>query len=164
MCAGLYVKHSEENALNDKQPKAPAPQAKRKRPDLEDGALHQMVLTSLDDDLAQDIVTINLEGKSALADHMVIATGRSQRHVGALADHLLRKLKAVGCKNVRTEGQNACDWVLVDAGDVVVHIFRAEVRAFYGLEKMWASELPEDTGLSHEADTNDRTGQAGLGA
>lgn len=71
---------------------------------------------------------------------MVIATGRSQRHVGALADHLLRKLKAVGCKNVRTEGQNACDWVLVDAGDVVVHIFREEVRAFYGIEKMWATE------------------------
>jgi ribosome-associated protein len=99
-----------------------------------------MVLTSLDDDLAQDIVTINLEGKSALADHMVIATGRSQRHVGALADHLLRKLKESGRKNIRTEGQNTGDWVLVDAGDVVVHIFREEVRAFYGIEKMWATE------------------------
>ena len=134
------VKHSEENALSDKQPKANAPQAQTKRPDLEDGALHQMVLTSLDDDLAQDIVTINLEGKSALADHMVIATGRSQRHVGALADHLLRKLKESGRKNIRTEGQNTGDWVLVDAGDVVVHIFRQEVRAFYGIEKMWATE------------------------
>ena len=134
------VKHSEENALSDKQPKANAPQAQTKRPDLEDGALHQMVLTSLDDDLAQDIVTINLEGKSALADHMVIATGRSQRHVGALADHLLRKLKESGRKNIRTEGQNTGDWVLVDAGDVVVHIFREEVRAFYGIEKMWATE------------------------
>jgi ribosome-associated protein len=99
-----------------------------------------MVLTSLDDDLAQDIVTINLEGKSALADHMVIATGRSQRHIGALADHLLRKLKESGRKNIRTEGQNTGDWVLVDAGDVVVHIFREEVRAFYGIEKMWATE------------------------
>ena len=134
------VKHSEENALSDKQPKANAPQAQTNRPDLEDGALHQMVLTSLDDDLAQDIVTINLEGKSALADHMVIATGRSQRHVGALADHLLRKLKESGRKNIRTEGQNTGDWVLVDAGDVVVHIFREEVRAFYGIEKMWATE------------------------
>ena len=134
------VKQSEENALSDKQPKANAPQAKRERPGLEDGALHQMVLTSLDDDLAQDIVTINLEGKSALADHMVIATGRSQRHVGALADHLLRKLKESGRKNIRTEGQNTGDWVLVDAGDVVVHIFREEVRAFYGIEKMWATE------------------------
>ena len=140
MFAGFCVRHSEENALSDKQPKAPAPQAKRERPDLEDGALHQMVLTSLDDDLAQDIVTINLEGKSALADHMVIATGRSQRHVGALADHLLRKLKESGRKNIRTEGQNTGDWVLVDAGDVVVHIFREEVRAFYSIEKMWATE------------------------
>ena len=130
------VKQSEENALSDKQPKANAPQAKRERPGLEDGALHQMVLTSLDDDLAQDIVTINLAGKSALADHMVIATGRSQRHVSALADHLLRKLKENGEKNIRTEGQKTGDWVLVDAGDVVVHIFREEVREFYGIEKM----------------------------
>lgn len=99
-----------------------------------------MVLTSLDDDLAQDIITIDLQGKSALADHMVVATGRSKRHVGALADHLLRKLKEAGEKNIRTEGQATGDWVLVDAGDVVVHIFRAEVREFYGLEKMWATE------------------------
>lgn len=111
-----------------------------KPPASEDGALHNMVLTSLDDDLAQDIVTIDLQGKSALADHMVVATGRSQRHVGALADHLLRKLKEAGQKNIRTEGQATGDWVLVDAGDVVVHIFRAEVREFYGLEKMWATE------------------------
>ena len=136
----LTVKQSEENALTDKQPQATAPQAKKKRPDLDDGALHQMVLTSLDDDLAQNIITINLSGKSALADHMVIATGRSQRHVSALADHLLRKLKENGLKNIRTEGQNTGDWVLVDAGDVVVHIFREEVREFYGIEKMWATE------------------------
>ena len=107
---------------------------------MEEGALHQMVLTSLDDDLAQNIVTINLSGKSALADHMVVATGRSKRHVSALADHLLRKLKENGEKNIRTEGQNTGDWVLVDAGDVVVHIFREEVREFYGIEKMWATE------------------------
>ena len=111
-----------------------------KPPASDDGALHNMVLTSLDDDLAQDIVTIDLQGKSALADHMVVATGRSQRHVGALADHLLRKLKEAGQKNIRTEGQATGDWVLVDAGDVVVHIFRAEVREYYGLEKMWATE------------------------
>ena len=104
-----------------------------------------MVLTSLDDDLAQDIVTINLQGKSALADHMVVATGRSQRHVGALADHLLRKLKESGRKNIRTEGQKTGDWVLVDAGDVVVHIFRAEVREFYRLEKMWAPDAEAQT-------------------
>ena len=126
---------SEESALS-----TTLPQAQSKRPAPSDGALHQLVLTSLDDDLAQDIVTINLDGKSALADHMVVATGRSQRHVGALADHLLRKLKEAGQKQVRTEGQTTGDWVLVDAGDVVVHIFRAEVREFYGLEKMWATE------------------------
>ena len=107
---------------------------------MEEGALHQMVLTSLDDDLAQNIVTINLSGKSALADHMVVATGRSKRHVSALADHLLRKLKENGEKNIRTEGQKTGDWVLVDAGDVVVHIFREEVRAFYGIAKMWATD------------------------
>jgi ribosome-associated protein len=109
-------------------------------PDQVDGALHKLVLKSLDDDLAQEIVTINLAGKSALADHMVVATGRSQRHVGAVADHLLRKLKEDGHKSVRAEGLSTCDWVLVDAGDVVVHIFRAEVREFYGIEKMWAAE------------------------
>ena len=107
---------------------------------MEEGALHQMVLTSLDDDLAQNIVTINLSGKSALADHMVVATGRSKRHVSSLADHLLRKLKENGEKNIRTEGQKTGDWVLVDAGDVVVHIFREEVREFYGSEKMWATD------------------------
>ncbi|MGC6533939.1 MAG: ribosome silencing factor [Parvibaculales bacterium] len=117
-----------------------AKEAQSKRPALDDGALHQLVLTSLDDDLAQDIISINLDGKSALADFMVVATGRSQRHVGALADHLLRKLKEAGRKDLKIEGQSTGDWVLVDAGDVVVHIFRAEVREFYGLEKMWATE------------------------
>lgn len=134
------VMHSEENALTDKQPKATRPQAKTKGPALEDGSLHHLVLTSLDDDLAQNIVTINLNGKSALADHMVVATGRSKRHVSALADHLLRKLKENGEKDIRTEGQSTGDWVLVDAGDIVVHIFREEVREFYGLEKMWATD------------------------
>jgi ribosome-associated protein len=112
-----------------------------------------MVLTSLDDDLAQNIVTINLSGKSALADHMVVATGRSKRHVGALADHLLRKLKENGEKNIRTEGQKTGDWVLVDAGDVVVHIFREEVREFYGIEKMWATES-ETTAYNPDAETH----------
>jgi ribosome-associated protein len=120
---------------------------------MEEGALHQMVLTSLDDDLAQNIVTINLSGKSALADHMVVATGRSKRHVGALADHLLRKLKENGEKNIRTEGQKTGDWVLVDAGDVVVHIFREEVREFYGIEKMWATEA-ETTAYNPDAETH----------
>lgn len=135
----LDMNANEERTLSNLQTSNKT-EAQAERPALDDGALHQLVLTSLDDDLAQDIVSINLDGKSALADFMVVATGRSQRHVGALADHLLRKLKEAGRKDLRTEGQNTGDWVLVDAGDVVVHIFRAEVREFYGLEKMWATE------------------------
>jgi len=116
------------------------PMANIEDPDQIDGELHKMVLVSLDDDLAQEIVTISLAGKSAIADHMVIATGRSKRHVSALANHLQSKLKEFGLKGIRTEGMNSCDWVLVDAGDVVVHLFREEVRSFYDLEKMWAAE------------------------
>jgi len=82
-------------------------------------------------------VAIDLAGKTAFADSMVIATGRSQRHVGALADHLLRQLKEAGLGKCRVEGMPSCDWVLIDAGDVIVHIFRPEVRDFYKLEKMW---------------------------
>ena len=121
--------------------------ARIESPDQIDGALHKIVLTSLDDDLAQEIVTIPLAGKSAIADHMVIATGRSKRHVGALADHLQRKLKEFGVKGVRAEGQTSCDWVLVDAGDIVVHLFRDEVRSFYDLEKMWAEEIPKEKAM-----------------
>ena len=96
-----------------------------------------IVLASLDGAKAEDIVAIDVTGKTPLADHMVVASGRSHRHVGAVADHLLRDLKSGGVKQVRTEGLNACDWVLIDAGDVIVHVFRPEVRSFYNLEKMW---------------------------
>ncbi|WP_417671662.1 ribosome silencing factor [Roseibium sp.] len=102
------------------------------------------VLASLDDSKAEDIVTLEISGKSSLADQMVIASGRSHRHVGAIADHLLRDLKEAGHGNASVEGQTTCDWVLIDAGDVIVHIFRPEVRGFYNLEKMWAPE-PDDT-------------------
>lgn len=108
------------------------------------GGIHK----SLDDDQAQEILTIDLRGKSAMADYMVVASGRSQRHVGAVADHLLRHLKESGLKNIQVEGLPNCDWVLVDAGDVVVHIFRPEVRDFYNLEKMWGVDLPEETVIS----------------
>ncbi len=104
--------------------------------------LLELVKTSLDDDKAEDIVVIDLAGKSSIADHMVIANGRSQRQVGAIADHLSRKLKESGFGTAKVEGMPACDWVLVDAGDVVVHLFRPEVRGFYNLEKMWSAELP----------------------
>lgn len=104
--------------------------------------LLELVKTSLDDDKAEDIVVIDLAGKSSIADHMVIANGRSQRQVGAIADHLSRRLKEAGFGTPKVEGMPACDWVLVDAGDVVVHLFRPEVRGFYNLEKMWSAELP----------------------
>lgn len=84
---------------------------------------------------------IDLEGKSDIADHMLIASGRSARHVSAIADHVVEDLKDAGYGRPRVEGSGACDWVLVDAGDVIVHIFRPEVREFYNLEKMWAAEL-----------------------
>lgn len=95
----------------------------------------------LDEDKAEDIVVIDLAGKSSFADRMVIASGRSARHVGAMADRLTERLKAMGLR-VTVEGQPQCDWVLLDAGDVVVHLFRPEVRAFYNLEKMWAAPAP----------------------
>lgn len=97
---------------------------------------------SLDDDKAEDIVVIDLAGKTSLADHLVIASGRSRRQVGAMAEHLVRRLKKAGCGTVPAEGLRYGDWVLVDAGDVVIHLFRPEVRAFYNLEKMWGGDMP----------------------
>ena len=104
----------------------------------EPGSLHALVLQSLDDDQAQDLVSIPLEGKTAIADHMVIASGRSTRQVAAIAQKLAERIKHAGHGSPRVEGLPAADWVLVDAGDVVVHIFRPEVRSFYNLERMWA--------------------------
>lgn len=105
--------------------------------------LRPLIETSLEDDKAEDIVTIDLAGKTTIADFMIIATGRSHRHVGAVAENLIDRLKKTGMKPVPSEGLKQCDWVLVDAGDIIVHLFRAEVRAFYNLEKMWSGELPE---------------------
>ena len=103
-------------------------------------ALLALVRRSLDDDKAEDVVVIDLEGKSAFADYMVIASGRSNRQVVAIAEHLAERLKQAGHGYIPVEGKQTGDWVLVDAGDVVVHIFRPEPRAFYALEKMWALE------------------------
>ncbi len=97
-----------------------------------------LVKAQLDDDKSEDIVSIDLRGKTSIADFMVIASGRSQRHVGAIAEHLIEALKAAGIKHVRVEGQPACDWVLIDANDVIIHVFQPEVRAFYNIEKMWS--------------------------
>ena len=96
-----------------------------------------VVLKTLDDDKAEEIVQIDLKGKSSLADTMVIATGRSARHVAAIADHVVRALKDAGLGRPRVEGMATADWVLIDAGDVIVHVFRPEVRTFYNLEKIW---------------------------
>jgi ribosome-associated protein len=104
----------------------------------EPGSLHALVLQSLDDDQAQDLVSIPLEGKTAIADHMVIASGRSTRQVTAMAQKLAERIKHAGHPSPRIEGLPAADWVLVDAGDVIVHLFRPEVRSFYNLERMWA--------------------------
>jgi len=105
-----------------------------------------LVLASLDDSKAEDIVSIDIRGKSSLGDHMVIASGRSNRHVSAVADHLITALKDAGLGFPRVEGLAAADWVLIDAGDVIVHVFRPEVREFYNLEKMWqAPDLEEGT-------------------
>lgn len=94
--------------------------------------------TSLDDDKAEEVVTIDLTGKSSIADTMIVASGRSSRHVAAMAEHLLFKLKQAGATYLRAEGMTQGDWVVVDAGDVIIHLFRPEVRGFYQLEKMWA--------------------------
>lgn len=107
-------------------------------PPSQPGSLHELVLKSLDDDQAQELVSIPLEGKSSIADHMVIASGRSTRQVAAMAQKLAERIKQGGFGHARIEGLPAADWVLIDAGDVVVHLFRPEVRSFYNLERMWA--------------------------
>ena len=99
--------------------------------------LLKVVQASLDDDKAEDVVVIDLAGKTEIADFMVIANGTSKRQVGAMADHLQQKIKASGLKGFATEGLDNCDWVLIDAGDVIVHLFRPEVRDFYSLDKIW---------------------------
>jgi ribosome-associated protein len=101
-------------------------------------ALHQLVLSSLDDDQAVETVSIPLAGKSSIADHMVIASGRSTRQVASMAQKLTEKIKAEFGQSARIEGLPTADWVLIDAGDVIVHLFRPEVRSFYNLERMWA--------------------------
>jgi len=106
--------------------------------DAEPDSLHALVLRSLDDDQAQEIVSIPLEGKSSIADFMVIASGRSTRQVTAMAQKLAERIKHAGYGFARIEGLPAADWVLVDAGDIVIHLFRPEVRSFYNLERMWA--------------------------
>ena len=106
--------------------------------------LLQDVLVILEDAKAESVVTIDLKGKSSISDFMVIASGRSQRHVGAISDQIVKKLKKLTRTKARVEGLPHCDWVLIDVGDVIVHVFRPEVREFYNLEKMWAAQPPDE--------------------
>ena len=104
--------------------------------------LAQTILNGLEDAKAVDTVTIDLKDKTSLADTMIIATGRSSTHVGAIADRVIRACRAAGFRAPKTEGMPLCDWVLLDAGDVIVHLFRPDVRQFYNLEKMWSADRP----------------------
>jgi ribosome-associated protein len=115
-------------------------------------------LTSLEDSKAEDIVSIDLHGKTTIADTMIIATGRSNVHVGAIADRVIKTFKAQGTYIPRVEGLSSCDWVLVDAGDIIVHLFRPEVRQFYNLEKMWGMDRPGETRASESRPGERRAG------
>jgi ribosome-associated protein len=119
---------------------APAPAPHEGGADEQAEALHSLVLRSLDDDKALDVVSIPLSGKSNIADYMVIASGRSTRQVASMAQKLTERIKHELGRNVRVEGLPTADWVLIDADYVIVHIFRPEVRSFYNLERMWAFE------------------------
>ncbi len=106
----------------------------------------KLVLASLEESKAENIVSIDIAGKSALGDYMVVASGRSNRHVSAICDHLLRDLKTAGLGSARVEGLSSGDWVLIDAGDIIIHVFRPEIREFYNIEKMWmAPDIEEET-------------------
>ena len=107
--------------------------------------LLEQVLVSLDDDKAEDVVTIELSGKSTIADYMVVASGNSHRHIGAMAEHLMETMKAAGMRRVSMEGAARAEWILIDGSDVIVHLFRPNVREFYSLEKMWGVDIPRNT-------------------
>lgn len=126
-----------------KPKKARKPRGKKASAPKPKGALNT-ILAQLDDAKAEQIVTIPLADTSSVADAVVVASGRSNRHVGAIADQLVQKLKHEGHRDLRVEGMPQCDWVLVDAGDVIVHIFRPEVRSFYNLEKLLSAHSPEE--------------------
>jgi ribosome-associated protein len=96
-----------------------------------------LILSRLDDMKAEETVTIDLRGKSAFSDYMIVTSGRANRHIGAIAENVAKGLKEAGIKNIHVEGLPNCDWVLIDSGDVIVHIFRPEVREFYNLERLW---------------------------
>lgn len=109
---------------------------------------YEAAITSLEDAKAEEIITINLTEKSSIGDAMIVASGRSTRHVGAIADHLMRDMKAAGFGTAAVEGLPHCDWVLVDTGDLIIHIFRPEVREFYNIEKMWSAGVNAESEIA----------------
>ncbi|MEM8688874.1 MAG: ribosome silencing factor [Pseudomonadota bacterium] len=146
-CGCLFAKGTQ--TLTDK----PKSSAKKKKAAPKDPAaearkaskkLLKTIKTCLEDAKAEDVIAIDVGNKTSVADHMVIASGRSQRHVSAITDQLSRSLKKAGVKGAHSEGTPHCDWVLIDAGDVVVHLFRPEVRSFYNLEKLWSPQAPDE--------------------
>ncbi|WP_332888535.1 ribosome silencing factor [Acidimangrovimonas sediminis] len=114
-----------------------SPEPAAPQPELTSEALLERILASLDDDKAEDVIPIDLRGRSDMADYMVICSGRSSRQVGAIAEKLVDRLKSEHGRSCKVEGKDTGDWVLIDTGDVIVHVFRPEVREFYQLEKMW---------------------------
>lgn len=129
------MSHSEAARPLSPTPARVAPQA---------GSLIDVITSALDDAKAEDIVSLDLKGKSSIADFMVVATGRSDRHVGAAADRVVKALKDLGIPGIRVEGEQTCEWVLVDAGDVIVHVFKPEARSFYNIEKLWSADRPKE--------------------
>jgi ribosome-associated protein len=117
--------------------------ALKARPDADETL--NLILSRLDDMKAEETVTIDLRGKSSITDYMIVTTGRANRHVGAIAENVAKSLKENGITAPHVEGLPTCDWVLIDSGDVIVHVFRPEVREFYNLEKMWTSDKPAAT-------------------
>lgn len=130
-----------ERLLTAAHQETPAKVSINKGPEAKD--LSDFIQSVLDENSAQDVIEIDIRGKSSIADYLLVASGRSNRHVSALADYVQRSLKERGFKELVVEGQKASDWVLIDAGDVILHIFRPEVRVFYNLEKIWSVPLPD---------------------
>lgn len=124
------------------QPAAPRPRRKHVAPTALD-QLQSVIVGSLEDDKAENVVALDLEGKATFCDRMVIATGLADRQITAMAQHLTEKLHEAGLKRVQVEGAGGSEWVLIDAGDIVVHLFKPEARTTYGLEKMWGADLDE---------------------
>jgi ribosome-associated protein len=133
--------------------KKPAPKKAVAADAVRDSATEtlKLVLARLDDMKAEETVTIDLRGKSAFSDYLVVTTGRSNRHVGAVAENVAKGLKEAGQKKLHVEGMTNCDWVLIDTGEVILHVFRPEVREFYNIERLWAQPGPDESRVSLKA-------------